>query len=128
MMMLPLLLVTCTLILFSSFLTIASFCLGYRGSRDWMEYATTTLLAILVFLLPMLSVEIAVVSYLKGACTINWVFAPWTAWLSGLVLFAVWQSFTPLKPASLPQLDRLPNRYRRGHDLHSDTEMLLPQP
>jgi hypothetical protein len=37
MMMLPLLLVTCTLILFSSFLTIASFCLGYRGSRDWME-------------------------------------------------------------------------------------------
>lgn len=128
MMMLPLLLVTCTLILFSSFLTIASFCLGYRGSRDWMEYATTTLLAILVFLLPMLSVEIAVVSYLKGACTINWVFAPWTAWLSGLVLFAVWQRFTPLKPASLPQLDRLPNRYRRGHDLHSDTEMLLPQP
>lgn len=53
-MMLPLLLVTCMLILFSSFLTIASFWLGLRGSRDWMDYATTTLLAILAFLLPML--------------------------------------------------------------------------
>jgi len=126
-MMLPLLLVTSMLILFSSFLTIASFCLGYRGSRDWMEYATTTLLAILVFLLPMLTVEIALVTYLKGACGINVVFAPWTIWLTGLSLFSLGQSCTPPKPASLPHTDRLPNRYRRGHDLHSDTEILLPQ-
>eukprot|EP00913_Durusdinium_trenchii_P025305 g23756.t1 len=88
-MMLPLLLVTCMLILFSSFLTIASFWLGWRGSRDWMEYATTTLLAILAFLLPMLTVEITLVCYLKGACAIHWVFAPWTLWLTGLSFFAL---------------------------------------
>ncbi|CAK9041779.1 unnamed protein product [Durusdinium trenchii] len=128
-MMLPLLLVTCMLILFSSFLTIASFWLGWRGSRDWMEYATTTLLAILAFLLPMLTVEITLVCYLKGACAIHWVFAPWTLWLTGLSFFALYQSCLPLKPNGLgaPHLDRLPNRYRR-HDLHSDTELLLPQP
>lgn len=51
------------------------------------------IIAVIVYLFPnpnkhptsiLRSVEIAVVSYLKGACTINWVFAPWTAWLSGL--------------------------------------------
>lgn len=46
---------------------VGSICrLGWRGSRDWMEYATTTLLAILAFLLPMLTVEITLVCYLKG--------------------------------------------------------------
>ncbi|CAJ1457018.1 unnamed protein product [Effrenium voratum] len=136
--LLPLLLVTCMLILFSSFLTVASFWLGWRGSRDWMEYATTTLVAILAVLLPLLSVELALVGYLKGDLAINWIFVPWTVWLTGLLMAALWQSLFPLKPQSV--MDRIP-RYRtdpridgscisndisrRGQDLHVETELLL---
>mmetsp|Transcript_61521 Transcript_61521/g.144109 ORF Transcript_61521/g.144109 Transcript_61521/m.144109 type:complete len:437 (+) Transcript_61521:107-1417(+) len=123
MLLMPILLVTGTLILFSGFLTVASFWLGWRGSRDWMEYATTTLLVILFVLLPLLAVQLALVGYLKGFLLINWVFVPWITWLSGLLLFTLWQSLLPFKPASVP-LD-LP-RYWRHQDL-SDTELLLPQ-
>ncbi|CAE7638889.1 unnamed protein product [Symbiodinium necroappetens] len=122
-MLMPILLVTGALIIFSGFLSMASFWLGWRGSRDWMEYASTTLVVILTVLLPLLAIQLALVGYLRGLVQVNWVFAPWTCWLSGLLGFTLWQSFVPLKPASAA-LD-MP-RYWRHQDLHSDAESLLP--
>ncbi|CAE7719374.1 unnamed protein product, partial [Symbiodinium pilosum] len=58
-MLMPIMLVTGMLILFSGFLSMASFWLGWRGSRDWMDYASTTLLVILTVLLPLLAVQLA---------------------------------------------------------------------
>eukprot|EP00439_Symbiodinium_sp_Y106_P033810 s7108_g4.t1 len=60
-MLMPILLVTGALIIFSGFLSMASFWLGWRGSRDWMEYASTTLIVILTVLLPLLAIQLALI-------------------------------------------------------------------
>ncbi|CAE7812739.1 unnamed protein product [Symbiodinium sp. CCMP2592] len=60
-MLMPILLVTGALIIFSGFLSMASFWLGWRGSRDWMEYASTTLVVILTVLLPLLAIQLALI-------------------------------------------------------------------
>eukprot|EP00930_Biecheleria_cincta_P057241 TRINITY_DN43211_c0_g1_i1.p1 TRINITY_DN43211_c0_g1~~TRINITY_DN43211_c0_g1_i1.p1 ORF type:complete len:466 (-),score=63.01 TRINITY_DN43211_c0_g1_i1:33-1391(-) len=127
-MFLPIMLVTSILIVFASFLSIASFWLGWRGNRDWMEYATTTLVAVLAILLPMLLVQLALVGYLKGNLSVQFVFIPWTLWTGGLLLFVVWQSFVTLRAAPTVPIDSLPRYWRQGQDTQSDSELLLPPP
>eukprot|EP00933_Yihiella_yeosuensis_P030432 TRINITY_DN24072_c0_g1_i1.p1 TRINITY_DN24072_c0_g1~~TRINITY_DN24072_c0_g1_i1.p1 ORF type:complete len:472 (-),score=20.35 TRINITY_DN24072_c0_g1_i1:80-1438(-) len=125
---LPLILVTSVLILLASFLTVASFWLGWRGNRDWLEYASTTLIVVLTVLVPMLMLQFAVVGYLKGYLSTDHVFIPWMIWICGMLLFSIWQVFMPLKVSPTVPIDHLPRYWRQGQDLQSDTEMLLPPP
>eukprot|EP00931_Biecheleriopsis_adriatica_P106165 TRINITY_DN80671_c0_g1_i1.p1 TRINITY_DN80671_c0_g1~~TRINITY_DN80671_c0_g1_i1.p1 ORF type:complete len:436 (+),score=64.23 TRINITY_DN80671_c0_g1_i1:26-1333(+) len=120
-MLLPPILVTTVLTIFTTFLTVASFWLGWRGNRDWLEYATATLMAVLTVLLPILLMEIAMVAYLKGFVPIRYFFVPWTTWLSGILLFTIRQSFMPLAASPTASVDQLPWRADT-----SDTELLLP--
>lgn len=71
------------------------------------------------------SVEVALLCYLKKACGLNWLFIPWTTWLTALALWTLWQSASPPKLVSMPSMERVQNRYRRHEP--SDTELLLPQ-
>jgi len=114
------------LLIFVSSLVVASFWLGYRGNRDWTEYAAITLVTLLALLLPLLLLQFAILGYLSGRLSVNGVFIPWVIWLSGMLLCAIWQIFTPLSGSpSVPAIDRL-TRARMPQDAQSDTEMLLP--
>jgi len=124
----PGLVVTCFLLLFVGFLAIASFWLGYRGNRDWTEYAIVTLLALLTVLLPLLLFQLALLWYMNGTVSTNVVFFPWVTWLLGLVASAAWHIFMPLTTTSgVPPLDHLMRSWRPAQDLdtQSDMELLL---
>jgi len=122
--------VTGLLLVFVSFLVVASFWLGYRGNRDWTEYATITLLTLLLLLLPLLLFQFAVLGYMSGKLSADGVFLPWIIWLSLLLICAIWHIFTPLASSPSVPIDHLPRSWRRhrggGRDPHSDTELLLP--
>lgn len=128
----PSLVVTTLVLLFVGFLVVASFWLGYRGNRDWMEYAMVTLLTLLTMLLPLLLVQVAILGYLSGKVSTDAVFLPWVLWLSCLLVCAIWHIFTPLaaQPTVSP-IGHLTRPWRqqpdRG-DLQSDTEQLLLTP
>merc|ERR1712113_357684 len=70
----PSLSVTSILLIFVGFLVVASFWLGYRGNRDWTEYATITLLTMLTLLLPFLIFQFALLGYMSGKVSVNGVF------------------------------------------------------
>mmetsp|Transcript_122729 Transcript_122729/g.261916 ORF Transcript_122729/g.261916 Transcript_122729/m.261916 type:complete len:438 (-) Transcript_122729:129-1442(-) len=124
----PSLTVTSLLLIFVGFLVVASFWLGYRGNRDWTEYATITLLTMLTVLLPILVFQFAILGYICGVVSTNLVFLPWVLWLSGLLLCATWHIFTPLAGAPSAPMDHLtrPWRNQQDRDSQSDTELLLP--
>jgi len=122
--------VTGVLLLFVGFLVVVSFWLGYRGNRDWTEYATIPLLTMLTVLLPLLLLQLAFLGYLSGKVSIDGVFLPWVLWLTGLLLCSVWHIFTPLTTSPIGQvpIDHLTRPWRQHHerDAQSDTELLLP--
>lgn len=124
----PSLVVTGVLLIFVSFLVVASFWLGYRGNRDWTEYATITLLTMLTLLLPLLLFQFAILGYLSGKISTDGVFLPWVLWLAGLLFCAIWHIFTPLASTSSAPMDSLtrPWRQTQERDSQSDTELLLP--
>jgi hypothetical protein len=129
----PSLTVTALVLLFVGFLVVASFWLGYRGNRDWTEYATVTLLTLLTLLLPLLLFQIAILGYLNGHVSTDFVFLPWVLWLSCLFLCAVWHIFMPLAvAATVPPIDHLTRPWRQhqqqDRDMLSDTEQLLLPP
>jgi hypothetical protein len=88
--------VTSLLLLFVGFLVAVSCWLGYRGNREWREYATVTLSALLTFLLPLLLVQLALLGYMLGWFPVDGVLIPWVVWASGVTLFALWHACTPL--------------------------------
>eukprot|EP00929_Paragymnodinium_shiwhaense_P051711 TRINITY_DN25982_c0_g1_i1.p1 TRINITY_DN25982_c0_g1~~TRINITY_DN25982_c0_g1_i1.p1 ORF type:complete len:451 (+),score=75.91 TRINITY_DN25982_c0_g1_i1:173-1525(+) len=130
----PSLAATGLLLVFVTFLVIASFWLGYRGNRDWIEYAAITLLTLVTLLLPLLLIQLAVLGYLSGDLSINYVLMPWVLWLSGMLACSMWHICSPLSAApSVPPLDRLTRPWRAqlgqqpDHDsVQSDAELLLP--
>jgi len=129
----PSLTIASLVLVFVGFLVLASFWLGYRGNRDWTEYATVTLLTLLTLLLPLLLFQIAILEYLNGSISTDFVFLPWVLWLSCLFVCAVWHIFMPLAtPPAVAPIDHITRPWRhqqRGGDLqHSDTEQLLPPP
>jgi len=117
---------TCLLLLFVVFLVLASFWLGYRGNRDWTEYATVTLLTLLTLLLPLFLFQLAVLGYLSGRISTDLMFLPWVLWLSGLCACAFWHIFMPLAvaPSVLP-IDHLTRPWRQTERDAQDMEMLL---
>jgi len=127
----PSLIVTSLVLLFVGFLVVASFWLGYRGNRDWTEYATVTLLTLLTLLLPLLLFQMAILGYLSGRVSTDVVFLPWVLWLSCLLICAIWHIFMPLAVApTVPPIDHLtrPWRQQQDRDMNSDTEQLLLPP
>lgn len=129
----PTLTVTALVLLFVSFLVVASFWLGYRGNRDWTEYATVTLLTLLTLLLPLLLFQVAILGYLNGHVSTDFVFLPWVLWLSCLFLCALWHIFMPVTvAATVPPIDHLTRPWRQqqlqDRDMLSDTEQLLLPP
>mmetsp|Transcript_44174 Transcript_44174/g.127789 ORF Transcript_44174/g.127789 Transcript_44174/m.127789 type:complete len:439 (+) Transcript_44174:87-1403(+) len=125
----PSLVVTGLLLIFVSFLVVASFWLGFRGNRDWTEYATITLLTLLMLLLPLFLLQLALLAYMSGKLSTDGIFIPWIVWLSLLLLCAVWHIFTPLAASPSVPIDHLTRHWRRQHrerDPPSDTELLLP--
>lgn len=125
----PSLSVTCMLLVFVSFLVLASFWLGYRGNRDWAEYATVTFLTLLTLLLPLLLFQLAILGFLSGQLSTKEVFMPWIIWLSSLLVCTIWHIFMPLAVApNIPPIDHLTRPWRMQHDRESqsDTELLLP--
>lgn len=123
----PSLSISALLFVFVGFLVVASFWLGYRGNRDWTEYATITLLTLLTLLLPLLLFQFAILGYLSGKVSLNWVFSPWVVWLVGLLVCAIWHVFTPLAVAPSVPIDHLSRPWRQqDRDSHSDSELLLP--
>merc|ERR1719327_1169579 len=123
----PTLIITTLVLIFVGFLVVASFWLGYRGNRDWTEYATVTLLTLLTLLLPLLLFQLAILGYLSGKVSTDFVFLPWVLWLSCLFICAVWHIFMPLAVApTVPPIDHLtrPWRQQQQHDrdMQSDTE------
>jgi len=120
--------VTCLLLLFVGFLVVASFWLGYRGNRDWTEYATIMLMTMLTLLVPLIIFQLAVLAYLSGHISTDSVFLPWILWLSCLLACAVWHIFTPLAVTPSVPIDHLtrPWRAHQERDPQSDTELLLP--
>lgn len=124
----PSLFVVGLLLVFVSFLVIASFWLGYRGSRDWAEYATVTLLAALTMLLPMMLLQVAVLMYIDGMLSANAVFIPWVVWLSGVLCCSIWHMIVPPSGASgVPPIDQIARPWARqqDRDSQSDTEPFL---
>jgi hypothetical protein len=127
----PSLVVTTLVLLFVGFLVMASFWLGYRGNRDWTEYATVTLLTLVTLLLPLLLFQLAILGHLDGHVSTDFVFLPWVLWLSCLSICAVWHIFMPLAAApTVPPIDHLtrPWRQQNDRDMQSDTEQLLLPP
>lgn len=127
----PSLVVTSLVLVFVGFLVVASFWLGYRGNRDWTEYATVTLLTLVTLLLPLLLFQIAILGYLNGHVSTDFVFLPWVLWLSCLLICAIWHIFMPLAVApAVPPIDHLtrPWRQQNDRDMSSDTEQLLLPP
>jgi len=126
----PTLGVTCLLLIFVGFLVVASFWLGYRGNRDWTEYATFTLLTMLTLLLPLLLLQCAILAYLSGKISTDAVFIPWVLWLSSLLLCTIWHictsCFAAQPSASMDHLTRAWRQQQQDRDAQSDTEMLLP--
>lgn len=130
----PSLAVASFVLLFVAFLVVASFWLGYRGNRDWTEYATVTLLTLLTLLLPLLLFQVAVLGYLNGNVSTDFVFLPWVLWLACLFICAVWHIFMPLAAApAVAPIEHITRPWRQqqhrggGADLgYSDTEQLLP--
>mmetsp|Transcript_35813 Transcript_35813/g.82197 ORF Transcript_35813/g.82197 Transcript_35813/m.82197 type:complete len:433 (+) Transcript_35813:108-1406(+) len=126
----PSLTVTTLSLLFVGTLVIASFGLGCRGNRDWTEYATVTLLALLTLLLPLLLFQLGILSYVRGHSSTNAVFLPWITWLSGLTLGAMWHVCLPLAAHPVvPPFDHLMRPWRQHQadfDAQSDMELLLP--
>jgi len=121
----PSLVVTGLLLIFVGFLVVASFWLGLRGNRDWTEYATITLLTLLMLLLPLFLFQLALLAYMSGKLSTDGIFVPWIVWLGLLLLCAVWHIFTPL--SGVPT-DPLTRHWRQHNDreAHSDMELLLP--
>lgn len=126
----PSLVVTSLVLFFVGFLVVASFWLGYRGNRDWTEYATVTLLTLITLLLPLLLFHIAILGYLNGNVSTDFVFLPWVVWLACLLMCAVWHIFMPLAVApTVPPIDHLTRPWRHhDRDVSSDTEQLLLPP
>jgi len=123
----PTLGMTSLLLVFVSFLVIASFWLGYRGNRDWTEYATFTLLTLLTVLTPLLLLQVAILARLNSKISTNTLFAPWSLWLSGLVLCTACHVCTSLAAAPSAPMEHLTRPWRHAErDPHSDTELLLP--
>lgn len=128
---LPSLGATSLLLLFVGFLVVASFWLGYRGNRDWTEYAAVTLATLLTLLLPLLLLQFAVLGYLTGRLSANNMLIPLVVWLSGMLVCAAWHMCTPLSASPIvPPLDRLTRPWRQGQAEReqreqSDTELLL---
>mmetsp|Transcript_5313 Transcript_5313/g.19999 ORF Transcript_5313/g.19999 Transcript_5313/m.19999 type:complete len:495 (+) Transcript_5313:84-1568(+) len=123
----PTLGMTSLLLVFVSFLVIASFWLGYRGNRDWTEYATFTLLTLLTVLIPLLLLQIGILAYLQGKLSTNTLFAPWTSWLACLTLCTACQVGSSVFASSALPADALTRPWRHhDRDPHSDTELLLP--
>lgn len=117
---------TSLLLLFVVFLVLASFWLGYRGNRDWTEYATVTLLTLLTLLLPLFLFQLAVLGYLSSRISTDLMFLPWVLWLSGLCTCALWHIFMPLAVApSVPPIDHLTRPWRQTERDAQDMEMLL---
>lgn len=125
---LPSLVVTGLLLVFVGFLVAASFWLGIQGNRDWTEYATITLLTLVMLLLPLFLFQLALLAYMTGKLSIDGIFVPWIVWLSLLLLCAVWHIFTPLAASPSVPIDHLTRHWRqhRDRDPHSDMELLLP--
>jgi len=124
----PTLGVTCLLLVFVGFLVVASFWLGYRGNRDWTEYATFTLLTMLTLLLPLLLLQCLILAYLSGKISTETMFIPWVLWLSSLLLCTIWHICISCAatPPGAP-IDQLSRAWRQqDRDPQSDTEMLLP--
>jgi hypothetical protein len=127
----PSLMIAVLVLLFVGFLVVASFWLGYRGNQDWTEYATVTLLTMLTLLLPLLLFQLAILGYLDGHVSTDFVFLPWVSWLSCLVVCAIWHIFMPLVVApSVAPIDHITRSWRQPHDrdMHSDDDhmALLP--
>lgn len=123
----PTLGVTSLLLIFVGFLVVASFWLGYRGNRDWTEYATFTLLTMLTVLLPFLLLQLGVLARLSDKISNDMVFIPWVIWLSCLLLCTLWHVIASLAVAPGTPIDQLGRPWRHlDRDSHSDTELLLP--
>jgi hypothetical protein len=90
----PTLGISSLLLLFVGFLVTVSCWLGYRGNREWKEYATVTLLALVTLILPLLLVQLALLAYMLGWFPVDGVLIPWVVWISGVFLFALWHACT----------------------------------
>jgi len=122
----PTLGVTTLLLVFVGFLVVASFWLGYRGNRDWTEYATFTLLTMLMVSLPLQVLQLAILARLTEKVGNNWMFGPWAVWLSSLLICTIWHVVTSLATPGA-QLDYFARPWRSlDREPHSDTELLLP--
>mmetsp|Transcript_63374 Transcript_63374/g.137962 ORF Transcript_63374/g.137962 Transcript_63374/m.137962 type:complete len:439 (-) Transcript_63374:19-1335(-) len=119
--------VTCLLLIFVGFLVVASCWLGWRGNRDWTEYAAIMLLTMLSLLLPLLLFQLAILAHLNGRLSANGIFLPWLLWLLGLLAWAAWHACTPLALAPTVPIDHLTRPWRQPErEPQSDTELLLP--
>jgi hypothetical protein len=124
----PSLTMTVLVLLFVSFLVVASFWLGYRGNRDWTEYATVTLLTLVTLLLPLLLFQLAMLGYLNGQLSVDFVFLPWVLWLCCLQICALWYTVMPFVAPPPSPMDRINRPWRHPQDRPdsmSDTEQLL---
>jgi len=120
--------VTSALLLFVSFLVVASFWLGYRGNRDWTEYAIFALLTLLTVLVPLLLLQLACWARLDSRISNNTLFLPLVLWLSGLLICAIGHVLATLCGHGVSPGEHLgrPPWRQQDRDDYFDTELLLP--